>query len=261
MQKKIIFFLFCLTLLASCKKDKAIYDIVEKDATHNKAALRVLNEHAKNAQAFDTALIRTTANYQQDGTKNQRFTLDISIEKDKNILLDIRFLGFPVARALINPDQIQYYDKINKVYFDGDYSILNTWLGTELNFNRLQNLFLGQVLDSYNQQEVLQSTVEEGWHKVSSIEDNGNASNYFFEDKNALLKKEQIIEPENQRIVTINYDSYKKIGKYTAPNQINIQAQQEKVINLDLRYDKVSFNEQINLHYNVPKGYTRITFN
>lgn len=260
-KNKIFFLILCLALVVGCKKDASIYDISEKNATHNKTALKVLNEHSKNAQSFETCIIRSSSTYQQVGGKTQRFALDITIQKDQSILLDIRFLGFPVAKALINPDKVQYYDKINKVYFDGDFSILSQWLGAEVNFNRLQNIFLGQVLDSYIQTKDLKSSVDQGLHKLSSLEQSSISSTYYFEDKNSLLKKEEIVEHENDRNIVISYDSYKKIGKYTTPNQINIQAQQEKVINLDIRYDKVSFNEQINLHYKVPKGYTRITLN
>ncbi|MHC5201149.1 DUF4292 domain-containing protein [Myroides sp. LJL119] len=259
--KKILLALLCSLFIISCKKDKTIHTIFEKNATSNKTALKVLNQHAKNAQDFQTTIIRSTASYQAD-KDSKKFSLDILIQKDQSILLDIRFISFPVARALITPDNVAYYDKINKEYFEGDFEVLSDLLGTDISFNRLQNILLGQVLDSQSQSGDMESVIDQGLHKITAIDKKEPVqSTYYFEDNNALLKKEEIIEPVKQRSVVITYPSYQKIGKYTAPSQINILAEQEKSINLNLRYDKISFNEQINLPYSVPKGYKRVTIN
>lgn len=256
--KKILLAFIALLIVSSCKKDNSIHTILEKEATSNKTALKVLNQHAKNAQDFQTTTIRSTASYQSE-KESKKFALDILIQKDQSILLDIRFLGFPVARALITPTELQYYDKINKEYFQGDFQVLSSLLGADITFNRLQNILLGQVLDSQSKTKDLSSSLEQGLHKISPTIQQEIQSTYYFEDSSALLKKEQIIEPLKQRSVTITYPSYQKIGKYTAPSQINIQAEQEKSINLNLRYDKINFNQEITLPYSVPKGYKQVT--
>lgn len=258
--KKIILMLFCIFLIVSCKKNKTGSLLDESDASNTKTVLTILNEHNKNAQNFKTSSIRSSASYESE-KQNQKFALDILIEKDKKIVLNIRFLGFPIAKALITPEQVKYYEKWNKTYFEGDFDMLSQWIGTDLDFNRFQNLLLGQALDSKESTKNYQASIEEGLHKIESIIDQDIQSTYYFEDKNGLLKKEEITEPFNNRSVTISYPNYQRIGKYTAPTEINIKAEQEKSIHLNIRYDKVTFNEDINLNYKVPSGYKRITFN
>jgi hypothetical protein len=37
--------------------------------------------------------------------------------------------------------------KIKGTYFEGDFSALSQWLGTDLDYNKIQNMLLGEPLD------------------------------------------------------------------------------------------------------------------
>jgi hypothetical protein len=41
---------------------------------------------------------------------------------------------------------VSYYEKIKGTYFEGDFSALSQWLGTDLDYNKIQNM-LGEPLD------------------------------------------------------------------------------------------------------------------
>ena len=41
-----------------------------------------------------------------------------------------------MAKALITPTKVSYYEKINNTYFEGDFSLLSNWLGTDLDFQK-----------------------------------------------------------------------------------------------------------------------------
>ncbi|MDR0228272.1 MAG: DUF4292 domain-containing protein [Flavobacteriaceae bacterium] len=256
--KKILVLLFATVSLIGCKSKKIGTGLDEVDATNHKTALLILNEHSKNAQDFSTSQIRTSINFESD-TQSNNASADIMIEKDKQIFMNVRFLGFTVAKALITPEKVQYYEVVNKNYFDGDFSILSQYVGTDLDFNKLQNLLLGQVLDSKSNQNLL-ATIEGGLHKLSPAKATDLTSHYYFEDKGALLKKEEIEQKSTNRKVTISYPAYQQVKKYVVPTEINIQAVQEKSINLNLRYDKVTFDEELRIKYTVPSGYKRIGF-
>jgi hypothetical protein len=38
------------------------------------------------------------------------------------------------------------HEKINNSYFEGDFSSLSQWLGTDLDYSKIQNLLLGQAM-------------------------------------------------------------------------------------------------------------------
>lgn len=258
--KKILFTFMCISLLIGCKKGKSDSLLDEKDATNSKTVLTILNNHNKNNNDFTTSAIRSSASFESD-KESRKFGMDILIEKDKQILINVRFLGFPVAKALVTPEQVQYYEKINGVYFEGDFSVLSKWVGTELDFNRFQNLLLGQAIDNKSFNKKLNSTIEDGLHKLEAAVEEDIQSAFYFEDKSGLLKKEEISETTKNRSVTISYPSYKKVDKFTTPTEINILARQEKTIHLNIRYDNVTFNEDLNFKYKVPSGYKRVGLN
>ncbi|MDR2222810.1 MAG: DUF4292 domain-containing protein [Flavobacteriaceae bacterium] len=254
--KKILLVVFATLSLMSCKSKKIGVGLDEVDATKHKTALYILNEHSKNAQNFSTSQIRSSISFESD-TQSNNASADIMIEKDKQIFLNVRVFGISVAKALITPEKVQYYEIVNKTYFDGDFSILSQYVGTDLDFNNLQNLLLGQVLNSTTDQNLLAS-IEGGLHKLSPAKEEDLISNYYFEDKGALLKKEEIEQKSTNRKVTISYPAYQQVKDYVVPTEINIKAIQEKSINLNLRYDKVTFGEELRIRYAVPSGYKRI---
>ena len=51
-----------------------------------------------------------------------------------------------MVRVKITPDRVRFYNKLDNTYFDGDYALINSFLGTDLQFENLQNLLLGEAL-------------------------------------------------------------------------------------------------------------------
>lgn len=82
-------------------------------------------------------------------------------------MVSIRFLGITMAKALITPKEVKYYEKINGTYFEGDYASLSEWLGTDLDFNKIQNMLLGQPIDDLTQQKYL-SEVTDSFYKLNA---------------------------------------------------------------------------------------------
>ncbi|MGG5506610.1 MULTISPECIES: DUF4292 domain-containing protein [unclassified Myroides] len=255
--KKITFILLAGLLIMSCKKGNDGFLLRESDAKKSKTALVILNDHAKNAQQFKTVILQGTAQY-KDEFENRKVGMEVLIEKDKQIQINIRYADILIFKALITPENIQYFNKLNETAFQGGFDILTQFVGTPINFNRMQNLLLGQVLDSQGDTAFV-STIEEGLHKISSTQEAELQSTYFFEDENSLLKKESIEERDSNRKVTIAYPGYQKVSSFIVPTAVNIQAEEgEKNLNLDIRYQKVTFNEDLRFNYSVPKRYKMI---
>ena len=60
------------------------------------------------------------------------------MEKDKVIWLSAP-LG--IARMMITPDQVAFYNKRDNTYFDGDYSLLSDFVGFDLDFLKFRIYF------------------------------------------------------------------------------------------------------------------------
>lgn len=254
---KLFYILSIGLLLAGCKGAKNTFLLDEALARKSKTSLVILNEHSKNAQAFETVFIKGNANY-ASASQSEKASIEIQIEKDKQIYINIRYKGISVAKALITPDQVRYYEKLNRGYAEGDFGLLSRLLGKDITYNHLQNILLGQVLDSEAGDDMTAS-IQGGLHKLSPVDKTTVQSTYFFEDKSTLLKKEEITSPQSDHKVTISYPKYQKVNNYVLPTGININAALEKTTQVKISYNKVTFNEALSIKYKVPDDYRSLT--
>lgn len=258
--KKVFALLLVTLTLGACKSTKIAGDgVSESAASSSKTVLHIVNGHYKNSPDFNTANIRSSTSYKGNG-QQLGFDTDIRIEKDKQILITVKFFTITMAKAYITQDKVQYYEKMNSSYFEGDYSMLSKWLGTDLDFQKVQNLLLGHAINDLNKEKLVAS-LEDGLHKLESTNTKGLESTYYFEDQDLLLKKEALTQQKENRSVTISYPNYQKIQDITLPSEINIDAEQEKTIHLNIIYNKVTFNEKLSFPYSVPNNYKRININ
>jgi hypothetical protein len=249
--------------LASCKTKAGMvntnsvtpYVVDENELTSKK----VIENHYNNKRDFSTLYIRSSAKYRDD-RQSQNISAEIKIKKDEKILVSIRFLGITMAKALITPKEVKYYEKINGTYFEGDYASLSEWLGTDLDFNKIQNMLLGQPIDDLTQQKYL-SEVTDSFYKLNATV-NKTEKSFFFESKNYLLKKQEVVQPEKERAFTVNYSEFQTFATAILPAGLFINAKQKKgKTEIAIDYNSVTFNEELSFPYSVPDGYDRIFIN
>lgn len=249
--------------LASCKTKAGMvntnsvtpYVVDENELTSKK----VIENHYNNKRDFSTLYIRSSAKYRDD-KQSQNISAEIKIKKDEKILVSIRFLGITMAKALITPKEVKYYEKINGTYFEGDYDSLSEWLGTDLDFNKIQNMLLGQPIDDLTQQKYI-SEVTDSFYKLNATV-NKTEKSFFFESKNYLLKKQEVVQPEKERAFTVNYSEFQTFATAILPAGLFINATQKKgKTEIAIDYNSVTFNEELSFPYSVPDGYDRIFIN
>ena len=246
--------LFLLILLASCKS-KAI--LAEGNASNTISADKIITSYDNNKIDFSTLYIKANAKYQDD-KQSQNVQAEIKIKRNEKILISIRVLGFTMAKALITPTSVQYYEKIGNKYFEGDYTGLSQWLGTDLDFQKVQNMFLGKTLDDLHKGKYAVSILEK-LYKLQSNPDAKTDKSFFFESDNFLVKRQEINQPLQDRALQIAYPDYKKYDAMILPLSLAIDARQkESKTNINIEYKNISFNEDLSFPYSVPEGYERI---
>ena len=162
-----------------------------------------------------------------------------------------------MAKALITPTKVSYYEKINNTYFEGDFSMLSNWLGTDLDFSKVQNLFLGKAIDDLTKGKWV-SEINEKLYKLSKPSDSDISKEFYFEAANYLLKKETISQTSQNRTLEIQYPSHKSVEKMFLPNEINIKASQKNNVSIDIEYKSTTFNENLSYSYSIPNDYKAI---
>lgn len=243
---------FGLVFLVSCKSKQVV---AEQGATENVAVSKIISGHYANRKNFETLNIKANAQY-EDEKQSQNVTAEIRIKKDEKILVIVRFLGITMAKALITPEKVSYYEKINGKYFEGNYALLSNWLGTDLDFQKVQNLFLGIALDDLTKGQYTES-IENNLYKLKSKK-NGIEKEFLFEGANFLLKKETLTQKAEDRSLEISYLSHKESPKGIMPLDINIEAMQKQKVSIRIGYNSIAFNESLSFTYDVPEGYEQI---
>src|SRR6478736_983501 len=152
-----------LVFLVSCKAKKAV--VTSAKPTKEVTAEKIIASHYNLKNDFKTLYIKSDVRYRDD-YQSQNVSAEIKIQKNEKILLSIRFLGITMAKALITPTEVKYYEKINGNYFEGDFSTLSRWLGTDLDFYKIQNLLIGEALEDLTKGKY-DFSIEENLYKLN----------------------------------------------------------------------------------------------
>ena len=250
--KYIISAFFALVVIG-CKSKQMVATSAASDATE---VSKIINGHYANATDFKTLNIKVNIKYEDD-KQSHSLNADIRIKKDEIIWINIKMLGFPVAKALITPTKVSYYEKINNTYFEGDFTTLSNWLGTDLDFTKVQNLFLGKSIEDLSKGKWI-SEINDNLFKLSKTSTADISKDFYFEAANFLLKKEIISQVSQNRVLEIQYPSYKEAERMFLPNEINIKAAQKDKITIDIAYKNTTFNENLSYSFAIPSDYKAI---
>lgn len=253
--KKTIALLFAFAFMASCKSKQAV--VTEQAAEGAKPSKEIIEGHYNNPRKFETLLIKADARYEDKHT-TQNVTAEIRIKKDETILVSIRFLGITMAKALITPKEVSYYVKLNGTFFKGDYAVLSRWLGTELNYAKVQNILLGEAIDDLNKGNY-KVTLEDGKYKLIGKEGNNTIKEFLFEGANYLLKNQRVFQAGNEpRNLDIQYPAHSNFPQAIVPTGIKIDAEQKDKVNINIEYTSVKFDEKLTFPYQVPEGFEQV---
>jgi hypothetical protein len=193
-----------------------------------------------------------------DEKQTQNVTAEIKIKKDEQILISVRFLGITMAKALITPSSVSYYEKMNGSYFEGDFSGLTQWLGTDLDFSKIQNMLLGEAFDNLQQGKYALSTVDEGF-ELTDLQSGKTLKSVVVNKENFRIQGQSIAQPEQDRKIQVDYLDYALFNEGSVPTQIIIHAFQSKgKTEISFNYNTVTFNEELSFPYSIPNGYKRI---
>ncbi|WP_226789210.1 DUF4292 domain-containing protein [Polaribacter reichenbachii] len=223
------------------------------------SARKVAKKHI--AANFDKNTIDAKLKMNFDnGKTTQSLSVSLKMKKDQVIWLKgSKFIT--VFKAEITPTSVRFYSSLLKKSFEGDFSMIKELLGVEINFEQLQNLFLGQSLIDVRTEDQEVEIVNNRY--ILSPEKQAALFDIFFNINPAHFKLDEqtIVNAEKDLRLDVKYPSYNLINDVVFPSGINIKAKNPKSITvIDLEYKSVVFNEDVNMSFSVPKGYKKLSF-
>lgn len=249
--------LLFLVTITSCKP-KAF--IAESDATKLMKAEKIISNHYELDKNFETAYIKANVGY-KSAKESLNLSADIRIQKDEQILISIRFFGITMAKGLITPTEVKYYEKSGGNYFEGDYSTLSKWLGTDLDFYKVQNMLIGEAFDNLKEGKY-ENSVEDGLYKLVDKSSENTVKTFLFEASMYLIKKQEIQQLNQNRVLTVEYPNHQQFDKISLPTALQIDANNKgNKTQISIEYSSVKLNDELSFPYSVPSGYKRTFIN
>ncbi|WP_418264491.1 DUF4292 domain-containing protein [Flavobacterium faecale] len=256
----LLFFLACTLIQVSCKSKKALVQNNSAAPVEDLKTNEIIGKHYNLKTEFSSIYIKSNVRF-DNGSQTQNVTADIRIKKDEQILVSVRFLGITMAKASITPTKVSYYEKIKGTYFEGDFSGLSQWLGTDLDYDKVQNMLLGESLDDLRKGKYSQ-TLDEIAYRLVDKANNTTQKTFYIDAANFKVRKQEVIQTDKGRKIEIKYGNYSNFDKNIVPKQVHIEALQEKgKTEINMEYEDINFNESLSFPYSVPNGYKRIIIN
>jgi len=181
--------------------------------------------------------------------------MNIRMQKDNAIWVSVTVIaGLEVARALITPDSIKILNRLESTYISKPFSYIYQFASREVNFNTLQDIFIGNALaGTLSQSSTVdistgQTQVKGTLEKLAYI--------LTFNQSNNLIQS-NLTDPAASQVLSINYSEHRNIGNQEIPHVISIKSNAgNKSIGIDLRYTSVGLNESLDFPFSVPKRFT-----
>ena len=242
--------------MLSCKSSKLVSG--KGDLKENMSSDQIIKAHKKQAFKFKTMQSKVKVEYIQ-GDKSQSHSINLRMEKDKIIWLSAT-LG--VVRAKITPEKVSYYNKLDNTYFDGDFALISDFLGTDLNFENVQNLLLGEALFNLDNQRFDSDIHESSYVLYPSDQDALYEIFLLLNPGHFKMDSQQLAQPLEQRMLQIDYTHYQEINRQILPENIRVIAleqDEETIVNMEFR--SVSLNSELRFPFRIPSGFEEIQIN
>ncbi len=258
-----------LIIGTSCKTTRKII----KEPLKAAGSVYLFDQLKANELKFDYFNAKFNLDYIYNKKKTE-FKGQIRIKKDSMIWVSFSpALGIEAARLLITNDSVKFINRINKTYFEGDYKYLNQYLETNVDFDILQAIIIGNDLSHYENNK-FRASVDNKFYKLSTaarsklkkfvrkheMEPKVFIQSILMSPDNFKISKLSLkeIKKENKKLEA-SYSRFTEIDEQLFPKSINFDLQAENKINVEMIYSKIDINEKLNFPFNVPRKYQLIT--
>jgi len=130
----------------------------------------ILRKHLATQAEPDWAAMRLQVEADVDGERSG-FKVNARMRRDSALWLSITpALGVEAARLLLTPDSVLFYSKVpgNRFAYRGDFAAIDSLLGTEITFDMVQRILLGQGIGLLDEDSKYISKVDGREHLLIS---------------------------------------------------------------------------------------------
>lgn len=237
---------------ATVAKERAEIENINLKAKRKAQARKIIDV---NEIEFTTAKLKTKMKFLSDG-KKQNFNAHFILEKDKSIWVSVR-VGLEVARALITPERVQAYNRINKVYYDYSFTEIVKLINVNVDFATLQSIIIGNSIGANG--EVFELGDFGGTINIG-LRGDGFLNKLTYNKSDSTLRQVQLQVSRGSyasNILGMLGEYNKELGRLISTKRVyNVEDSKGK-LSVEMEIQKVDFEDKYNTPYTVPKGYLK----
>jgi hypothetical protein len=226
----------------------------------------------ENEFRFNTFSAKYAASFSQDRNSSD-FTGQLRVIRDSAIWVSISpALGIEMIRLLVTSDSVKYINRIEKSYFVGDYALLWKFLETNVDFDILQALVMGNDFQFYENAS-FRATVDGREYRLSTsgrrkIKKEAESTDHYplilvqniwLDPASFKIMKVDLKEYQKEnRNLAVNYQGFTDLDGQLVPGKVRIDIMAGGHMVMDVNYNKPALDPSITLPFTIPQNYRRI---
>lgn len=254
MIKRLLLLLFLVSLVTACK---SIPVLPTKSPVEKVDVIGLAKEINAKQPKINFLRARIRATY-DDQKKRQQVILQMRMQDQKSIWMSATML-VPIAKLLLTPNEVAFYEKFQKRFFKGDYEFINSLFNTEFGYNDIQNLLLGNPLLDPAKGRWKQISNPDYYLLTPELGKNSLRPIFFFDPESFLLKEQRVVIPGSAKTLSVKYLDHQRIQGQNIPLTVEISFfDGNQLTKLLLEYTRVDFPGGFTIPFDIPKGYKKI---
>lgn len=270
-----IFILFSGVVLSSCKQTKSVAVTAPSGKCNldYKSAKNLTTNLKSNEFTFNRLNAKLSAEAKIDSSSNS-FSVSLRMKKDSIIWMSISKLGVEGARVLVSKDSVSFMNRMDNKYFKGDFSYISKLLNTQLDFEMLQSLLVGNSVAFYDEDEKIKPGINDCQYllgtirkyKLRRVMEKGKelkepAQSIYLNPKTFKIARILFYEFNPERSFDANFSEFAQVDSVQLfPMQMKYLIKAQKQVDIEIKYTKVQMNEEQSFPFKIPDNYEQIVY-
>lgn len=185
-------------------------------------------------------------------------TASIKLRKDSLLWMNVKKLGFEVARVQVTRDSVYMINRLSNQYLVKDLDYLEKQYNLPADFNTLQALILGNPIFFVKRNMQAENTAEA--HHLFA-EENGKSNHFWMMPEKFSLTKMSFEDNSANRSLGLLLQEYTETPdnqNFSYLRNIDLNSRETGQVNIEIAFSKVVLNEPTAFRFEIPKRYTRV---
>jgi hypothetical protein len=262
---------FVVLMFASCKSKQKVVALKPKCNAEFRTSRYLSQRLKENEFKFNTLDGKLNVDAVIDSSSNS-FSVNVRIKKDSVIWMSISKLGVEALRVLATQDSVFFINRLNKQYFKGNYLYLSKQFSTQMDYEILQSLLVGNSVTFYDDDERLKASITNCQYMLGTIRKR-KLKKIIVKGKELKEPAQTIyLHPETFKILSILFYDFDLDRSFSAefsdfispdslqlfPTKLSYQIKAQKNVFVNMVYAKQKFNEEVSFSFKIPENYEQI---